>query len=106
MGLNYIQKLYSIEKKAKTLPPDKRKSLRQEKTEPILTALHEWLEKSAQTVLPKSKIGVAINYTLNQWEKLWRYLESGDLGIDNNVTESNIRPFTTARKPVQHFKFW
>jgi transposase len=98
MGLNYIQKLYAIEKKAKTLPPDKRKLLRQEKAEPILAALHEWLEKSTQTVLPKSKIGVAIKYTLNQWEKLRRYLESGELGIDNNITERDIRPFTTGRK--------
>ncbi|WP_351125717.1 transposase, partial [Shewanella sp. T24-MNA-CIBAN-0130] len=71
--------------------------LRQEKAEPILTSLHEWLEKSEKTVLPKSKIGVAIKYTLNQWEKLRRYLESGELGIDNNVTERDIRPFTTGR---------
>jgi transposase len=98
VGINYIQKLYAIEKRAKTLPPDKRKSLRQEKAEPILTSLHEWLEKSEKTVLPKSKIGVAIKYTLNQWEKLRRYLESGELGIDNNVTERDIRPFTTGRK--------
>ena len=59
---------------------------------------HEWLIKSAETVTPKSKIGVAISYTLNQWEKLRRYLYSGELGIDNNVTERDIRPFTTERK--------
>ena len=98
VGLNYIQKLYVIEKQAKTLPPDKRKKMRQEKSRPILNALYEWLKKSEQAVLPKSKIGVAVNYTLNQWEKLIRYLDSGELGIDNNVTERDIRPFTTGRK--------
>jgi transposase len=30
--------------------------------------------------------------------KLRRYLYSGELGIDNNITERDIRPFTTGRK--------
>jgi len=98
VAINYIQSLYAIEKKTKTLTPDKRKAFRQKKAEPILIALHGWLEKSEKTVLPKSKIGIAIKYTLNQWEKLCRYLEDGELGIDNNITERDIRPFTTGRK--------
>ena len=67
MGLNYIQRLYAI-------------------------------EKSAETVLPKSKIRAAIKYTLHQWEKLRRYLESGELGIDNNITELDIRPLRRVEK--------
>ncbi|KXO13221.1 Mobile element protein [Moritella sp. JT01] len=91
MALNYIQSLYAIEKKAKSLTPEERQHLRVKKAEPVLQQLHEWLSKSAKTVTPKSKIGVAISYTLNQWEKLRRYLYSGELGIDNNVTERDIR---------------
>ncbi|NQZ39794.1 MAG: transposase [Moritella sp.] len=68
------------------------------KAEPVLQQFHEWLIKSGKTVTPKSKIGVAISYTLNQREKLRPYLYSGELGIDNNVTERNIRPFITGRK--------
>ncbi len=37
----------------------------------------------------------AIAYTA-QW--LLTYLEDGDISIDNNVTERDIRPFTTGRK--------
>jgi transposase len=98
VALDYIQKLYAIEKKAKLLTVEERQQLRLEKAVPILLLFNEWLEKSAKTVIPKSKIGVAISYTLNQWEKLQRYLNSGELGIDNNVTERDIRPFTTGRK--------
>lgn len=98
VAINHIQSLYVIEKKAKSLPPKERQQLRIKKAEPILDKFHAWLTQSATTVTPKSKIGEAINYTLNQWEKLRRYLYSGELGIDNNVTERDIRPFTTGRK--------
>ncbi len=49
-------------------------------------------------MLPKSTIGKAISYTLNPWPKLIVYLEDGHISIDNNVTERDIRPFTTGRK--------
>jgi transposase len=45
-----------------------------------------------------SSIGKAIKYNLNQWHKLIRYVEDGHLGIDNNITERDIRPFITGRK--------
>ena len=44
------------------------------------------------------KNGDAIGYCLNQWPKLMRYLDDGDLAIDNNIAERDIRPFTTGRK--------
>ena len=31
-------------------------------------------------------------------QQLIRYVEVGHLGIDNNITERDIRPFTTGRK--------
>ena len=38
------------------------------------------------------------NDALNQWNKLNRYIAYGELGIDNNITERDIRAFTTGRK--------
>lgn len=49
-------------------------------------------------MLPKSQLGGAVNYAINQWPKLLTYLEDGDISIDNNVTERDIRPFTTGWK--------
>lgn len=97
-ALKFIAKLYKIEKEGKSLSSEKRKILRQTKSIPILNEFHEWLVKAQATALPKSMIGKAINYTLNQWPKLLTYLEHGDISIDNNVTEREIRPFTTGRK--------
>ena len=48
--------------------------------------------------LPKTKLGEAIQYCLNQWEKLARYTLDGLLNIDNNRAEHAIKPFLIGRK--------
>jgi transposase len=57
-----------------------------------------WLDDIALKVLPDSKIGDAVSYTLNQWEYLTRYTEDGRMPIDNNLLERDIRIFATGRK--------
>ena len=49
-------------------------------------------------MLPKTKLGEAIQYCLNQWEKLARYTLDGLLNIDNNRAERAIKPFVIGRK--------
>ncbi len=98
VAITTIQKLYRIEKQIKDLDTDARKAVRQEQSLPILMGFKQWLEKSEAQGLPKSKMGTAIGYCLNQWPKLMRYLDDGDLAIDNNIAERDIRPFTTGRK--------
>jgi len=46
---------------------------------------------------PKSSLGKAITYSLNQWPKLNRYLEDGLLNIVNNRTDRAIKPFVIGR---------
>jgi transposase len=49
-------------------------------------------------VLPKSGIGKAIAYCLNQWDKLVAFLKDGRLEIDNNRSERSIKPVVIGRK--------
>jgi len=49
-------------------------------------------------VLPKSQLGKAISYALNQWQKLIEYVNNGQLNIDNNRAERAIKPFVIGRK--------
>lgn len=56
------------------------------------------MEKSLLNTLPKSKLGEALSYSLNQWDKLIRYLDDGHLSIDNNRAERAIKPFVIGRK--------
>ena len=94
--LNYIAKLYGIEKQAKGLSASERQALRKQQAQTVLCEFKEWLD--AQNVLPKGLLGKAITYTQNQWPKLLTYLEDGNISIDNNVTDRDIRPFTKGRK--------
>jgi transposase len=99
-AISFISQLYKIESQAKNkkLSPEERYQLRQEKALPILTQFKVWLDEANDKVIKGSYIGKAINYNLNQWHKLSRYVDDGHLGIDNNITERDIRPFTTGRK--------
>lgn len=98
VAINLIQKLYRLEKRIRDLPPEERHAQRQAEARPVLEAFKAWLDKSAAQGLPKSKMGQAVQYCLNQWPKLLGYLADGRLEIDNNRAERDIRPFTTGRK--------
>jgi transposase len=49
-------------------------------------------------VLPKSPMGEAITYALNQWPALTVYATDGDLAIDNNAAENALRRIAVGRK--------
>jgi hypothetical protein len=64
----------------------------------LLEQFKQWLITSEQQVLPKTKLGEAIFYCLNQWKKLTAYQTNGQLNIDNNRAERAIKPFVIGRK--------
>lgn len=97
-ALNHIQKLYRIETQLKDKTVEARYITRQENSVPLLSQLHTWLMKSAQQVLPKTKLGEAIQYGLNQGEKVSALHTRRLLSIDNNRAERAIKPFVIGRK--------
>lgn len=76
----------------------KRYRLRREKSVPVLETMKSWLDRESLKVLPKSVIGKAIGYVLNQWPRLEAYVTDGRLEIDNNLVENAIRPVALGRK--------
>ncbi len=97
-ALAYIRLLYKIEKKLRGRPPGERKRVRNEESRPILENFKEWLQEHEDQVLPKSPMGNAIGYAINQWMALCRFLDDGILEIDNNVAERGLRPLAVGRK--------
>jgi transposase len=97
-ALNHIQKLYRVETLIKDKTPDERYRIRQEKSLPLLAQFKAWLNKSQQHVINQNVLSAAIQYCLNQWEKLQRYTLDGQLSIDNNRAERAINPFVIGRK--------
>ena len=98
IAIGYIKQLYGIEADGKALSDEERKVLRREKARPILAEFKQWLDEQQPGVLPKSPLGKAIHYALNQWPKLIRYCEEGYLEIDNNSDERAIRPLAIGRR--------
>jgi transposase len=90
-ALGFIARLYEIERSAANVSLAQRQALRQSHALPILTQFKTWLDEQAPRVLPKSPIGEAFTYTLNQWAALTRYTVDGALAIDNNIAERTLK---------------
>lgn len=99
-ALQFIGELYGIEKNAREagLGPDMLREERQRKSKPILKEFKEWLEAKGPQIPPKSLLGKAFAYTQSQWPRLIKYLEDGNISMDNNLAENAIRPFVVGRK--------
>jgi len=100
IALKYISRLYKIEKQAQQdeLTLEQLYDLRQKKAVPVLEEFKKWLDAKVEKVPPKSLLGKAINYTLNEWHRLVRYTENAIIRPDNNTVENAIRPFVVGRK--------
>ena len=72
--------------------------LRKEQVVPVFEDFYNWLQSKVNTISPECKVGKAINYTLNEWNKLIKYVDHYFLTPDNNATEQAIRPFVLGRK--------
>ena len=88
--------MYEIERATRDADARSRYAARQENALPLLKEFGDWLD--GQSFLPKSLIGKALTYTRNQWSALNRYVESGELSIDNNPAERAMRPVAIGRK--------
>lgn len=108
-ALAYVKLLYGVEQQARQSAAKTRRDLvserhrlRQELAVPRLAQFRQWLQSQPAerggSVLPKSPLGQAIQYTLNQWEALCVYATDGRLAIDNNAAENALRRVAVGRK--------
>ena len=109
VALAFIKSMYAIEKRIRQrkvrewaeLSIDERaervRQVRQEETVPLLNNLGIWLRQTSGNVLPKSDLGDAIRYTLNQWDALQVFTTCGLLDADNNEAERGHRGIAIGR---------
>jgi len=107
-ALAHIRLLYDLESQAKKAAKKigeslavARLRLRQQSIE-RLAEFNTWLQSqradAGGPVLPKSPMGLAIRYALNQWDALCVYTTDGRLAIDNNASENALRRVAIGRK--------
>lgn len=99
-----IDALFLVDREAARLglTGGERLALRQEHAKPWLNEIQDTARSLVMQVLPKSKLGEALTYTLNQWEKLARCLEDGEVELSNNIAENSMRPWALGRKNWLH----
>ena len=95
-AIAYCSKVFKIEEELAGLSCEERFEQRQKRVRPILEEFFNWAETRQAT--PKSKLGEALTYTLNQREYIMNYLLDGHLEVSNNLAERSIKPFVMGRK--------
>lgn len=95
-ALDLFAQMYMYEKVAKA--SEDRHAYRKMHVLPLMYQLKAWIDEKSIIVLPKSPIGKAMRYTINQWTKLINIFSNGDIELDNNLIENKIRPLALGRK--------
>lgn len=98
-ALNYIRRLYQVEKAIKGKSPQERLHRRQTDSQAILKEFDNWRKQHlARAGLLGGTIAKAFGYLNNQWEALTNFIEDERLQLDNNRAERHIRPIANGRK--------
>jgi len=93
-----IKEKYKSENKDKKIIHEEILRERQKRSRPILDAIKQKIDTLLPITPPKSLLGKAFNYATNNWDKLIRYVDDPQAGIDNNIAEREIRPVAISRK--------
>jgi hypothetical protein len=96
-ALQQISRIYDIEREIKELTPDERQRLGQERSKPLLDDLHQWMVLNPQKITDGSATAKAFDYSLRRWGVLTRFVGDGQLPVDNNHTENQVRPIAIGR---------
>ncbi|MDP2632961.1 MAG: IS66 family transposase [Candidatus Curtissbacteria bacterium] len=98
--LKKTQAIYAIERKAReeNISAVQRKELRLNETLPLMNELGKLIALMQKTAIPKSPMGIALEYTSKRWDILSNFMYDGSLEIDNNWVENAIRPNALGRK--------
>ncbi|MDR0796957.1 MAG: IS66 family transposase [Tannerella sp.] len=96
IGVEWLNRLFMLEREFKDLSPDERKEKRESLSKPIMEDFFMWADSIG--ALPKSLLGKAVGYSQTQRGYLRAWLLDGRLEISNNRAERSIRPLVIVRK--------
>ena len=93
-----IGALYDIEREIRGKPAELRCQVRQARGRPLVDELHCWLNEALARLSRKSDTAAAIRYALSRWRALTRYLDDGQIEMDNSAAERALRVVALGRK--------
>jgi len=96
--LEQISEIYKIEADIRGLDPDQRLESRRKHSKQLVDELFANIKKHRKDLPQKSSTAKAINYAVNNQDALMRFLDDGQIEIDNNAAERAMRGIALGRK--------
>lgn len=96
-ALDFIRDLFDLEK-LRTSMGEEFCRRRKVQAEVLFKTFFTWAEQLYAETLPKSLLGEALSYAINNREGLERYVDHPELTPSNNIAENAVRPFVIGRK--------
>lgn len=98
-ALGFIDRLYVIEGKArsKQLSGAELLAHRIEYSGPVVDEFEAWIDRHIEDLLPSHPIRKAMQYYINHWDALTRFLADPQVELDNNWSERALRKVALLR---------
>lgn len=92
-----IDALFAIECEINGKQPSDRVQVRTERSRPLVIELEAWMRAQRRKLSASNQLAKAIQYSLNRWTELSRFLDDGRLCMSNNAAERALRPVVVGR---------
>ena len=97
-AVDRVDALFAIEREINGAAPHERRRVRNERSRPLVIALESWLREQRRKLSASNQVAKAIQYSLNRWTALTRFLDDGRLCMSNNAAERALRCVAVGRK--------
>jgi transposase len=89
--------LFAIEREINGLAAERRRTIRDKRSRPIVDELAAWLKEQRARLSAKSETAKAIDYSLKRWPALTGFLDDGRICLSNNAAERALRGIAVGR---------
>ncbi len=93
-----IDELFAIEREINGLSADQRLAARRQRSRPLTEALETWMRQERRKLSSGNPIAKAMNYSLERWPALTRFLDDGRICLSNNAAERALRGIAVGRR--------
>jgi transposase len=93
-----IDALFAIERNINGQSAERRRTIRQELSAPLIADLERWLREQRAKLSRSNDLARAIDYMLKRWTSFTRFLDDGRVCLSNNAAERALRGIALGRK--------
>jgi len=93
-----IDELFAVEREINGLSADQRLAARRQRSRPLTEALETWMRQERRKLSSGNPIARAMNYSLERWPALTRFLHDGRICLSNNAAERALRGIAVGRR--------